>query len=120
MDIREPKLTLRVGDEEMTFGLEDRFKEANTQNEVFNIDGGNGLEELEKLMEEGIQAIQEVKRTQPRASIPTIFEVFAYKTPSSLVSGEYDEDLVLINEEEVLIPPAFVDEKIATMELKSE
>ena len=35
VDIHESKLTLRVGDDEMTFGVEDGFKREYAQNEVF-------------------------------------------------------------------------------------
>lgn len=78
---------------------------------------------MEKFIEEDIQSIQEVKHTKPRAYILMVFKVFAYKTPSSLVSGESDEDFLSSDEEEVthvLEPPTIVDEKIATIELESE
>ena len=42
-------------------------------------------------MEEEIKTIHQVKRTKPRASVPLVFEVFAYKTPTNLVSEENDE-----------------------------
>ncbi|XP_023744241.1 uncharacterized protein LOC111892432 [Lactuca sativa] len=38
VDIRESKLTLRVGDNEVTFGIEDGFQGSDVQVEVFNID----------------------------------------------------------------------------------
>lgn len=38
VDIRESKHILWVGDEEMTFGLENGFKEDYASNEVFNLD----------------------------------------------------------------------------------
>ncbi|XP_023743322.1 uncharacterized protein LOC111891494 [Lactuca sativa] len=83
VDIHESKLTLRVRDEEVTFGMEGGFQNDCAQGEVFNIDEGIELEELEKLKEEEIQSIQQVKHTKPRASIQTVFEIFAYKTLTS-------------------------------------
>ena len=41
-----------------------------------------------------------IKRTKPRASIPMVFEVFAYKTPNSLVSEASEESLASSDEEE--------------------
>ncbi|XP_023743721.2 uncharacterized protein LOC111891890 [Lactuca sativa] len=43
VDIRESKLTLRVGDEEETFGLQDGFQGYDVQGEVFNIEDDNEL-----------------------------------------------------------------------------
>ena len=72
VDIRESKLTLRVGDEKEIFGIEDGFQRSNVQEEVFNIDEENELEELEKLMEEEIKTIQQVKKNKTE-SICSIF-----------------------------------------------
>ena len=88
VDICDSKLTLRAGNDEMKFGVEDEFKKDCAQNEVFFMDEENELEELEKLMEEEIQTREQAKRTKPRASIPMFFEVLAYKTPNSFVSEE--------------------------------
>ncbi|XP_023747470.1 uncharacterized protein LOC111895625 [Lactuca sativa] len=104
VDIRKSKLTLRVGDEQMTFGVADGFKNKHSQDEVFNIDEENEFEELEKLMEEEIQSIKK-------------------ETPSCLVSKESYKDFASSGEEEdtqVLEPPVAVNGKVATMELKSE
>ncbi|KAL7601030.1 uncharacterized protein LOC111910598 [Lactuca sativa] len=51
VDIRESKLTLRVGDEEEIFGVQDGFQGNNIQGEVFNIEDDDELAKLEKLME---------------------------------------------------------------------
>ena len=79
VDIREFKLTLRVGDEEVTFGVTNGFQNNYAQGEVFNIDEENELEELEKLIEEEIQSIQQVKRTKPRASILIVLKSLRIK-----------------------------------------
>ena len=79
---------MRVGDDEGTFGIKDGFQGNDVQGELFNIDEDNELEELEKLMEE---EIQQIKHTKPRASVPLIFEVHAYKNLTYWVSEESDE-----------------------------
>ncbi|KAL7600940.1 hypothetical protein Lser_V15G25757 [Lactuca serriola] len=115
VDVRESELTLRVGDEEETFVVQDGFQGSDVHDEVFNIDEENELEELEKLMEE---EIQQVKCTKPRASVPIVFEVFASKTPISLVSKESDD--LSRDEDEVTLmdtSPVVKEEKIP-MELK--
>ncbi|XP_023741787.1 uncharacterized protein LOC111889862 [Lactuca sativa] len=65
VDILESKLTLRVGDEKEIFGIADGFQENHVQKEVFTINEDNELEELEKLMEDEIKTIHQVKRTKP-------------------------------------------------------
>ena len=55
---------------------------------VFNIDEQNELEDLEKLMEEEIKTIQQVKRTKPRAFVPFLVEVLTYSNPTSWVSKQ--------------------------------
>ncbi|XP_052623636.1 uncharacterized protein LOC128128938 [Lactuca sativa] len=72
VDIHESKLTLRVGDENEIFGIEDGFQRSDAQEEVFNIDKEYELEELEKLMEEEIKTIQQVKKNKTE-SICSIF-----------------------------------------------
>ncbi|KAL7593720.1 uncharacterized protein LOC111911455 [Lactuca sativa] len=61
VDVRESKLTLRVGDDKEDFGIQDGFQGYDVKGEVFNIDEDNELEELEKLMEEEIKIINQVK-----------------------------------------------------------
>ncbi|XP_052627227.1 uncharacterized protein LOC128133736 [Lactuca sativa] len=99
VDIRKSKLTLRVGDEKEIFGIEDGFQENHAQEEVFTVGEDNELEELENLMEDEIKTIHQVKRTKPRASVPYLVEVIAYKSPLSWVSEEDDE--MTSDEEEV-------------------
>ncbi|XP_052620991.1 uncharacterized protein LOC128126876 [Lactuca sativa] len=77
VDLGESKLYLRVGNEKEIFGIKDGFQGNHAQEEVFNIDEENELEELEKLIEEEIKTIQQVKRTKPRASVPFLVEVIA-------------------------------------------
>nr|KAJ0195910.1 hypothetical protein LSAT_V11C700375850 [Lactuca sativa] len=88
VDICKSKLTLRVGDDKEIFGMEDRFQGYDVKSEVFNIDEDNELEELEKLMEEEIKTIDQVKRTKPRASVPFFVEVITYSKPTSWNSEE--------------------------------
>ncbi|XP_023747691.1 uncharacterized protein LOC111895868 [Lactuca sativa] len=57
VDICESKITLRIGDEKETFGIEDGFQGSDVQGEVFNIDKEDELEELGKLIEEEIKTI---------------------------------------------------------------
>lgn len=56
VDIRESKLNLRVGKEEITFGVDERSTNSKENDEVFLMNGVNEevneLEELGKLMEE--------------------------------------------------------------------
>ena len=96
VDIRESKLTLRVGDEQEVFGIRNDFQE--DKEEVFTINEENELEELEKLMEEEIKVVHQAKRTKPRASVPYLIEVIAYKNPPSWVSEE-DEEMTSDEEE---------------------
>ncbi|KAL7595523.1 hypothetical protein Lser_V15G29447 [Lactuca serriola] len=120
IDIRESKLTLRVGDEKEIFGIKYGFQGNHAQEEVFNIDEENELEELEKLMEEEIKTIQQVKRTKTRPFIPFLVEVIAYTNPTSWVSKEDDE--MTSDEEEVtskMTSPVVKEEK-DTMEYKYE
>ncbi|XP_023767334.1 uncharacterized protein LOC111915926 [Lactuca sativa] len=91
VDVRESKLTLRVGDDEETFGIQDGFQGEDVKGEVFNMDEDNDLEELENLMEEEIKTIHQVKRTKPRASVPFFVEVITHTKPTTLMSEESDE-----------------------------
>ena len=52
--------------------------------EVLNVDEVNELEELEKLMEEEIKTIHQVKRTKPRATVPFFVEVITYSNQQLL------------------------------------
>ncbi|XP_023748839.1 uncharacterized protein LOC111897104 [Lactuca sativa] len=119
VDIRESKLTLRVGDEEETFGVQDGFQGSDVQGEVFKIDEEDKLGELQKLVEEELKTIQQVKRTKPKVFTPFLVEVFAYTKPTSWVSKESDgsssdEDEVTSKE----MSPVVREEKIP-MELKN-
>ncbi|XP_023734919.1 uncharacterized protein LOC111882785 [Lactuca sativa] len=120
VDIHESKLTLRVGDDEATFGIEDGFQGNDVQGEVFNVDKEEDeLEELEKLMEE-LKIIQQVKHTKPRESVRLVFEVIAYTNPTSWVSEESedlssDEDEVTFKETSLAM-----DEKVVPVEQRNE
>ena len=87
---------------------------------MFTINEDNGLEELEKLMEEEIKAVHQVKRTKPRASVPFLVEVIAYKSPPSWVSKEDDE--MTSDEQEVTsrVTKPVVKEEEDAMECKEE
>ncbi|KAL7601430.1 uncharacterized protein LOC111915627 [Lactuca sativa] len=114
------KLTLRVGDEEETFGIKEDFQGSDVQGEVFNIDEKDELRELEKLMEEEIKTIQQVKRTKQRASVPFFVEVIAFTTPTSWVSKESDDLSSNEDEDEVTSKDmtSADEEKKITLELK--
>ncbi|KAL7593873.1 hypothetical protein Lser_V15G35352 [Lactuca serriola] len=91
VDVRESKLTLRVGDNEETFGIQDGFQGKDVKGEVFNMEKDDDLEELEKLVEEEIKRIHQVKRTKPRASVSFFVEVVTYTKPTTLMSEESDD-----------------------------
>ena len=55
LDVHKSKLTLRVGKEDLTFGVEEQFKNSREKEEVFFVDEENELEELDKLVEEEVQ-----------------------------------------------------------------
>ena len=75
-------------------------------------------------MEEEIQIIEQVKYTNPRASIPMVFEVFSYKNPKSLISEESGEILVLSDQDEEitqdLSKPTLDKEDVEAKELQKE
>ena len=118
VDIRDSKITLRVGDDEATFGVEDGFQGSNVQNDVFNVDEENELEKLEKLMEE---EIRQVNRTKPSEPVPKVFKVTDYKTPTSWVS-EDNEELVSSDEEDATskLKISIVEKRMVSMEPKNE
>ncbi|XP_023760786.1 uncharacterized protein LOC111909226 [Lactuca sativa] len=120
VDVRESKLTLRDGDDKEDFGIQYGFQGYDVKGEVFNIDEENELEELEKLTEEEIKAINQVKHTKPSASVPFFVEVIAYTKPTSLITEESDE--MSSDEEEVTskVTSPVVKEEKDTMELKCE
>ncbi|XP_023747601.1 uncharacterized protein LOC111895768 [Lactuca sativa] len=76
VDVHESKLTLRVGDDKEDFGIQDGF---------------HGNDVKEKLMEEEIKAIHQIKRTKPRSSTPFFVEVITYTKPTTLISEESDD-----------------------------
>ncbi|XP_023746643.1 uncharacterized protein LOC111894774 [Lactuca sativa] len=91
VDISESNLTLRVGDDKETFWIKDGFQGSDIQEEVFNINENNELEELEKLMEDEIKTIHQIKGTKTRASVLFSVEVITYTKPTSLMSEEKDD-----------------------------
>ncbi|XP_023756272.2 uncharacterized protein LOC111904780 [Lactuca sativa] len=91
VDVCESKLTLRVGDDEETFGIQDGFQGKDVKGEVFKMDEYNDLEELENLTEEEFKTIHQLKRTKPRASVPFFVEVITYTKPTTFMSEESDD-----------------------------
>lgn len=80
------------------------LKKSKAQNEVFFIDEDNELGELEKLMEKEIQTREKpkelVKPTKLRASIPMIFEVFAFTTPKIQEEGVCESEELSSSDDE--------------------
>lgn len=77
---------------------------------------------MKNLIEEEIQSIQPVKHTNPRASIPTVLDIIAYKTPRSWASKDSEEDFVSSDEEEVTSEEKrlTLDKNVVPMELNNE